>query len=131
MQMLFPKEEEIMYAIWNVGHPCVISEILKNDPAQKRNTVAKVLLILEKKEYIKVDSIVKTATRCGRAYISTISKEAYENQKKLFSIVEKNPTAQKGILSFVSSLVNSDDTDEQFINEMDKLIEEHKKNVRK
>lgn len=127
MQLLFPKEEEIMYAIWNIGHPCVISEILKHDSTQKRNTVAKVLIILEQKEYIKVDSIVKTATRCGRAYAPIISKEVYEDQKRLFNLVEKSSSAQKGILSFISALVDSNDMDEHFIQEMDNLIDEYKK----
>lgn len=126
MQLLFPKEEEIMYAIWNIGHPCVISDILKYDPSQKRNTLAKVLVILVKKEYIKVDSIVKTATRCGRAYVPVISREEYENQKQLFSYVEKSSSAQKGVLSFISTLVSSNNIDESFIEEMNTLINNYK-----
>ena len=46
MQLLYPKEEEIMYAIWEIGHPCVISDIVKAHPEIKRNTIKKVLLIL-------------------------------------------------------------------------------------
>ena len=108
MLPLFPKEEEIMYAIWDIGHPCIISEILKHDPSQKRNTLAKVLVLLEKKKYLKVDSLVKTATRYGRAYAPIVSKEEYE---------------QKGVLSFVSTLVSSDSIDEAFIDEMKKIID--------
>lgn len=62
MKSLFQKEEEIMYAIWDIGHPCVISEILEKYPKLKRNTVAKVLNVLVDKGYLKVDSIVKTST---------------------------------------------------------------------
>ena len=51
MQQLFPKEEEIMYAIWEIGQPCVISDIVKRYPEIKRNTVKKVLPILVKKQY--------------------------------------------------------------------------------
>lgn len=127
MQQLFPKEEEIMYAIWNIGHPCVISEILKNNPEQKRNTVAKVLLILENKKYLEVDSIVKTATRTGRAYKAIISKKEYEEQKRLFEAVENSLSAQKGILSFVSALTDADHADEEFIRELSTLIDEYKR----
>lgn len=123
MQLLFPKEEEAMYAIWNIGHPCVISDILKYDPSQKRNTLAKILIILVKKKYLKEDSIIKTATRCGRAYAPIVSKEQYENQKRLFDFVQKSTCAQEGILSFVSTLVSSNNIDENFINEMKTLIE--------
>lgn len=123
MLPLFPKEEEIMYAIWDIGHPCIISEILKHDPSQKRNTLAKVLVLLEKKKYLKVDSLVKTATRYGRAYAPIVSKEEYEHQKNLFSLVEKDTSVQKGVLSFVSTLVSSDSIDEAFIDEMKKIID--------
>ncbi len=127
MQLLYPKEEEIMYIIWDIGHPCVISEILKKDPTQKRNTVAKVLIILTNKRYIKVDSIAKTATRTGRAYRAIISRERYEEQKNLFKLVEKSKNAQKGVLDFVSALINSEDINEEFIQEMSDLINEYKR----
>lgn len=131
MQLLFPKEEEVMYIIWKINHPCVISEILRSDLTQKRNTVAKVLIILEKKEFIKVDSVVKTKTRTGRAYIPLISKTEYENQKMLFDYVEKSDTAQTGVLSFISKLIDSSEATESFIEKMDTLIDEYKKKVGK
>lgn len=130
MQLLFPKEEEIMYSIWALGHPCVISEILNNNPLHKRNTVAKDLLLLEKKGYIKTDFVKKTATRYGRAYSPVVSQKEYEDQKNLFSAVEQSKTAETGILAFMSSLVDSNAADEQFIHEMDNLIEKYKANTR-
>lgn len=39
MYGLTPREEQIMNTIWNMDHPCLISEILKASPALKRNTV--------------------------------------------------------------------------------------------
>ena len=127
MQLLFPKEEETMYIIWALKHPCVISDILKYDPSQKRNTIAKVLISLERKHYIVVDSIVKTTTRYGRAYRAIISQKRYENQKKLFNIVENSSSAQRGILKFVSSLISSEQLDDTFIDEISNLIDNYKK----
>ena len=129
MQLLFPKEEEIMYSIWTIGHPCVISEILNSNPLHKRNTVAKVLLLLEKKGYIKTDFVKKTTTRYGRAYTPVVSQKEYEDQKNLFSAVEQSKTVETGILAFMSSLVDSNVADEQFIHEMDNLIEKYKANT--
>lgn len=54
MYGLTPREEQIMNAIWNMDHPCLISEILKASPALKRNTVAPALVVLENKGYLKV-----------------------------------------------------------------------------
>lgn len=131
MRLLFPKEEEIMYILWELNKPCVISEILKSNLNQKRNTVAKVLIILEKKAYIKVDSHAKTATRYGRAYIPIISREEYENQKNLFELIEKSDNTQEGILFFVSSLIDSRDVNEEFVKKMEILIEEYTRKVGK
>ena len=80
MISLFEKEEAVMYTIWGIGHPCVISDILKTNPELNRNTVVKVLKTLTSKGYIKVDSIIKTATRTGRGYIPIIQQEDYEAQ---------------------------------------------------
>ena len=65
MQTLTRKEEQIMQAVWQIGHPCLISEILKKDVTLKRNTVAPGIITLTKKGYLKVDSIGKSMTRTG------------------------------------------------------------------
>lgn len=127
MQTLFQKEEEIMYAIWDVGHPCVISEILEKHPELKRNTVTKVLVILERKGYLKVDSIVKTATRTGRAYAPRIKKEEYLEQKEVMDNIIKLDTVQEGILKYCSSLINSKRPSEKFICELEEMINQYKK----
>lgn len=127
MKELFPKEEEIMYAIWEIGHPCIISEILKIRPSLNRNTVTKLIPVLQKKGYLKVDSIGKSATRTGRAYVPNISREAYEEQKQLFYEVIKSQNAKSGILTFFSSLIQSKDTDPEFISEIEQMINDYKK----
>lgn len=127
MQLLYSKEEEIMYAIWDIGHPCAISEILKTHPDLKRNTIKKVLLILEEKQYLKVDSIVKTATRTGRAYAPVISKDAYEKQKKLMADVIESPSVENGILNYCSTLTDTKKCTKEFIYELEKIVQDFKK----
>lgn len=126
MKLLFPKEEEIMYAIWDIGHPCVISDILKQRPELKRNTVAKVIIILEQKGYVAVDSIVKTITRTGRSYKPVITKEDYEAQKNLMENIIESPDAQQGILNYCTNLINTSNVSEEFVQEIEKLITEFK-----
>ena len=53
----------------------------KGRASLKRNTVAPALVVLENKGYLKVDSIGKSYTRTGKAYVAAISKEAYREQK--------------------------------------------------
>ena len=124
MQLLYPKEEEIMYAIWEIGHPCVISDIVKAHPEIKRNTIKKVLLILEEKKYLVVDSIVKTATRTGRAYAPIITKKEYEQQKALIQDVIQSSKIQSGILNFCNLLACQNNVDPEVIDELEKIIDQ-------
>ena len=97
MQTLTRKEEQIMQAVWQIGHPCLISEILKKDVTLKRNTVAPGIITLTKKGYLKVDSIGKSMTSTGRAYAPLIDQHAYNEQKKLIQCVVDSPTTKGGI----------------------------------
>ena len=128
MLLLHPREEDVMYTIWEIGHPCVISEILNKNPELKRNTVAKVLNILEQKGYIVVDSIVKTVTRTGRAYAPIIEKECYEEQKILMKNITETPNTLDGILNYCLTFLDSrkSQINKKFIQEMDRLISEFK-----
>lgn len=81
MYGLTPREEQIMNTIWNMDHPCLISEILKASPALKRNTVAPALVLLENKGYLKVDSIGKSYTRTGKHMLLLFQKKPIKNSR--------------------------------------------------
>ena len=61
MHELLNKEKRIMDIYWSANEPYLISDILKADPSLNRNTVAKALVSLEKKGYLKVDCIKRTS----------------------------------------------------------------------
>ena len=102
MQTLTRKEEQIMQAVWQIGHPCLISEILKKDVTLKRNTVAPGIITLTKKGYLKVDSIGKSMTRTGRAYA---------------------PLIEGGILNYIQSLIDTNQADDAFTTALKEKIE--------
>ena len=81
MYGLTPREEQIMNTIWNMDHPCLISEVLKAEPSLKRNTVAPALVVLENKGYLKVDSIGKSYTRTGKRMWLLFQKKLTENRR--------------------------------------------------
>ena len=81
MYGLTPREEQIMNTIWNMDHPCLISEILKASPALKRNTVAPALVVLENKGYLKVDSIGKSYTRTVKHMLLPFQKKPIKNSR--------------------------------------------------
>ena len=90
-----------MNTIWNMDHPCLISEILKASPALKRNTVAPALVLLENKGYLKVDSIGKSYTRTGKAYVAAISKEAYKEQQAFLNAISQAVILKQEFLIFL------------------------------
>ena len=105
MQTLTRKEEQIMQAVWQIGHPCLISEILT------------------KKGYLKVDSIGKSMTRTGRAYAPLIDQHAYNEQKKLIQCVVDSPTTKGGILNYIQSLIDTNQADDAFKTALKEKIE--------
>ena len=115
-----------MDIIWQMDRPCLISDVLKTDPALKRNTVAKVLVSLNKKGYIQVDSIQRTSTRTGRAYVPAIPKQEYEKQHALIQTLFQNGTVTNNMLSFLFSMLDADQLDDDFINEIETLIQDYK-----
>jgi len=123
MQTLTRKEEQIMQAVWQIGHPCLISEILKKDVTLKRNTVAPGIITLTKKGYLKVDSIGKSMTRTGRAYAPLIDQHAYNEQKKLIQCVVDSPTTKGGILNYIQSLIDTNQADDAFTTALKEKIE--------
>lgn len=124
MELLHSKEEEIMYTIWNIGHPCVISEILRANPELKRNTLAKAVITLEEKGYLAVDSIVKTATRTGRAYKPIVTQKDYDEQKRMIQNLVDSPNVQTGLLNYCSNLVDNSEAGEALLKDIEKLLTE-------
>ena len=123
MQLLLPKEKEIMDGFWKLNMPCLISDILKDNPELSRNTVAKALITLESKGYLKVDSIRKTVTRTGRAYVPTISKDIYESKLALIDQITDKKDLSPKALSFLSAFLQSDALEDALIDELDATLQ--------
>ena len=127
MYQLFEQERKIMEIIWNAEKPCLISDILHIDPSLSRNTVAKALVALEKKGFLKVDSIRRTVTRTGRAYVPAVTRKEYELQKKYMNSISQNHSLKRNTLNLCSTLLQTDMVDEEFVNELENIIKDYKK----
>ena len=123
MQTLTRKEDQSMQAVWQIGHPCLISEILKKDTTLKRNTVAPGIITLTKKGYLKVDSIGKSMTRTGRAYAPIVTQHAYDEQQKLIQCVVDSQTTKDGILNYIQLLIDTNQADDAFRANLKEKIE--------
>ena len=71
----------------------------------ERRLAEAIAQILKEKKYLVVDSIVKTATRTGRAYAPIITKKEYEQQKALIQDVIQSSKIQSGILNFCNLFI--------------------------
>lgn len=126
MQKLFEKGKKIMNIFWSVNKPCLISDILNIDSSLSRNTVAKALVTLEKKGFLKVDSIRRTVTRTGRAYIPVVSKKEYELQQSHIQAVTEGNSISQNALSLFSTLLQSDCVEDDFIDQLEAMISDYK-----
>lgn len=126
MYVLFDKEKQIMDIFWKLDKPCLISEVLREDPTLSRNTVAKLLVKLEKNGFLRVDSIRKTVTRTGRAYVAAVSKDAYERQETHMKNVSSDMKLSECALRLVCCLLKADAIEDNFVQELEQMIEDYK-----
>lgn len=126
MYELFDKEKEVMEIFWKLDKPCLISEILRESPSLSRSTVSKVLVRLEQQGFLKVDSIKKSVTRAGRAYVAAISKTQYETCKEVGQSIFDNGQLPSNALKLVSCLLKSNAVEDSFIAELEQMIQDYK-----
>lgn len=126
MDKLFDKEKEIMDIFWTANQPYLISDVLKAKPTLNRNTVAKALISLERKGYLKVDSIRRTITRTGRAYVPAITKEDYKKNEHLLDSIQASISLPQTSLAFFLNLIECGDIDDAFIVQLEDMIQKYK-----
>lgn len=126
MQQLFEKEQEIMDIIWEKGEPCLISEILRADAALSRNTVAKGLVTLEKKGFLRVDGVKKTVTRSGRTYAPTITKKEYNTQMELMKFISESRSLTETAEKLIEAICKSEEYDPNFLDALENKILQYK-----
>ena len=86
-------------------------------------TVAPALVVLENKGYLKVDSIGKSYTRTGKAYVAAISKEAYREQKAFLDAISHSRDTETGVLDFLTAYVKSANMSPDFPERIRKVLE--------
>ena len=126
MHELLDKEKEIMDIYWAANEPYLISDVLRANPSLNRNTVAKALVSLEKKGYLKVAGIKHTVTRTGRAYVPAVTRKDYEKNEFLFDSIRTSTSMPQTSLSFFSCLIEQEKVDDDFISELESMIQTYK-----
>lgn len=120
---LSARQLQIMEILWSSSESMTASSIEQQSEDLQINTVQASLRSLLKKEYIKVDKIVYSGTVLTRSYKVIVSRDEY------LSMSCEELTKFSSSLAIVANLVE-EETDEQLLTELEKLITERKKELR-
>lgn len=125
---LTKRELDVISILWNSDTPLVASEICSRDSELNINTVQTAINSLLKKEMIAVADIVYSGTVLSRCYKPLVSSEEY------FSNMLQQIFPQKSgfsLPSFVVGLIDNLDNRMETIEELEQLLEEKKKELKK
>lgn len=121
---LSARQLQVMELLWNSPESMTASAIEQKAEDLQINTVNASLRALIKKEYIKVDQIVYSGTVLTRSYKPIISHDEY------IAMSCEELTNFSSSLAIVANLVE-DETDEQVLDELEKIISRRKKQLRR
>lgn len=127
---LTSNELEIMELMWKMKRPLSRTEIidLSPDRSWSANSIHILLNKLLEKEAIEVSGFVKTNKNYGRTYSPLITQNDYVlsslNQMKQSSYYKSKSTATASIFA---TLIQDSDIDDELLDELEKILEERKK----
>ena len=123
-------ELEIMELMWKMKRPLSRTEIIDLSPDRSWSASSIHILLnkLLEKEAIEVSGFVKTNKNYGRTYSALITQNDYIlsslNQMKQSSYYKSKSTATASIFA---ALIQDSDIDDELIDELEKILEERKK----
>ena len=122
---LTKSELEIMNVIWKANKPLTRGEILKlsNEKTWKDSSIHILLNGLMKKEAIIEAGFAKSGKTYGRVYAANISGEEYYSAK-VFAFC-----GEDGLPNIFSALIRCDGVTIEMINEIEKMLEERRKEL--
>jgi len=120
MQKLAKREEQIMHAVWQLGH-AFIKEIITEmpDPKPHYNTIATMVKILEDKGFLGHEAIGNVFR-----YFPVISKDMYQRHTMNDIVSQYFDNSYPNMLMFFAKEQNISETE---LNEIVNLIKSQKK----
>lgn len=128
--VLTRRESDIMSILWGEGKPMIASEIAKSMEGLTINTVQATLRKLMKRNLVEVGDIVYSGTVLCRAFRPTMTQKEFEMQVAMQSVASLK-SFQISAASFASALLgqNEEDISMEELEQLEKLIQEKKKNT--
>lgn len=128
---LTKNELEIMNIMWSEKRPLSRSDIinLSKERSWKASSIHILLNQLLEKEAIYVDGFVKTGKNYGRTFSTCFTEEEYYVMQFKNSNSYKN-SKLSSLINFVSSLVNTEDIDNETINTLEKILDDKRRELK-
>lgn len=128
-ESLTENELEILEVLWDENRPMSRPELLQRSSLSESNkqTIHRFLNSMLEKGVLTVAGTVMCGKRPGRTYAPTISREEY-----VISQVDKlMPAAspKRSLLAVMSSLVDASYVDDEFISELEEIIQKRRKEL--
>lgn len=121
------REKDILEVLWNSDTPLLASDIPKINPALSISSVQLGLRNLLTKNIIEVADIIYSGTVLSRSYRPLISKEDFISYELInsFKNLDRTITTKNIVTTLLKHETNETDT----IKELEKLLEERKKQL--
>lgn len=121
------RERDILEVLWNSDTPLLASDIPKANPALSISSVQLGLRNLLAKNIIEVADIIHSGTVLSRSYRPLISREDFISNEVISSFKSLDRTITTK--NIVTTLLKHEKNEANTIKELEKLIEERKKQL--
>jgi len=123
------REKDILEVLWESNTPLLASDIPKKDPSLSISSVQLALRNLLSKNIVEVADIVYSGTVLSRSYRPLITREDFISNELInsFKSLDRTITTKNIVTTLLKHEINEADT----IKELEKLLEERKKQLNK
>lgn len=127
-KVLTTSEKEIMELLWDVKRPLSGTEIvgLSENKSWKESYIHLLINSLMKKEMIKIDGFVKTTKNYARTFVPTLTEQEYSVKQ-----ITSSGTFKTKYIPFILQSLLSKTNDAEVIAEIERVVEEKKKKLKK
>ena len=126
---LSKRELDVMNVFWAQEGPVIASDIPKVNGSLSINTVQAVIKKLIQKKYLKIDEIVYSGTVLTRSYLPIVTADEYA--KRQIQTDASFLCKYTNKIGVVEALLDAEEDQTQLLNDLEELIKQRKKNLKK
>jgi predicted transcriptional regulator len=127
LSKLTDREMDVLNIMWDIGKPMTASEIAKTEDSLTINTVRAALKNLQHKQLIEVAEITYSGTVLCRSYRPALNPSEFF--ARTFHNYIRDNRKNISAAEIISALLDSRETDETLINNLEKVLAKQKKRL--